>query len=58
MKLIETVNDILDNAKVFDDYLNSSDSEEKDFALYCLTYGSALLSSKIKKPINFIRQNI
>ena len=33
MKLIETVNDILDNAKVFDDYLNSSDSEEKDFAL-------------------------
>ena len=53
MKLIETVNDILDNAKVFDDYLNSSDSEEKDFALYCLTYGRCFVVIKNKETYKF-----
>lgn len=53
MKLIKTVNDILDNAKVFDDYLNSSDSEEKDFALYCLTYGRCFVVIKNKETYKF-----
>ena len=53
MKLIETVNDILDNAKLFDNYLNSNDAEEKDFALYCLTYGKCFVVIKNKETYKF-----
>ncbi len=53
MKLIETINDILDNALTFDKYLNSYDGVEKDFALHCLKYGKCFVVIRNKCDYKF-----
>lgn len=46
MELVKSINDILENAKRFDNYLECGNSNEKEFAINCIALGRCFVVIK------------
>ena len=46
MELVKNINDIIENAKRFDNYLESGKSDEKEFAINCIGWGRCFVVVK------------
>lgn len=53
MELVKNINDILENAKIFDKYLEEGTSDEKEFAITKIASGMCFVVIKDKEDYKF-----